>query len=80
MKYTEDHMNEKPLFVIEEKLDVIEGQTEGETPVITIEEAPSDSPGGEFINVERDFLHICYRGLEILSHIYKYRSASVCNF
>ena len=54
MKYTEDNMNEKPLFVIEEKLDVIEGQTEGETPVITIEEAPSDSPRGEFINVERE--------------------------
>lgn len=54
MKYTEDHMNEKPLFVIEEKPDVIEGQTEGETPVITIEEAPSDSPRGELINVERE--------------------------
>ena len=54
MKYTEDNMNEKPLFVIEEKLDVIEGQGEGETPVITIEEAPSDSPRGEFINVERE--------------------------
>ena len=54
MKYTEDNMNEKPLFVIEEKPDVIEGQTEGETPVITIEEAPSDSPRGEFINVERE--------------------------
>ena len=37
MKYTEDNMNEKPLFVIEEKPDVIEGQGEGETPVITIE-------------------------------------------
>lgn len=54
MKYTEDHMNEKPLFVIEEKPDVIEGQTEGETPVITIEEAPSDSLRGELINVERE--------------------------
>ena len=54
MKYTEDHMNEKPLFVIEKKPDVIEGQTEGETPVITIEETPSDSPRGEFINVERE--------------------------
>ena len=54
MKYTEDHMNEKPLFLIEEKPDVIEGQTEGETPVITIEEPPSDSPRGEFINVERE--------------------------
>lgn len=37
MKYTEDTMNEKPLFIIEEKPDVIEGQGEGETPVITIE-------------------------------------------
>ena len=30
MKYTEDNMNEKTLFVIEEKPDVIEGQGEGE--------------------------------------------------
>lgn len=37
MNYTEDNMNEKPLFIIEEKPDVVEGQTEGETPVITIE-------------------------------------------
>ena len=36
MKYTEDNMNEKARFVIEEKPDVIEGQGEGETPVITI--------------------------------------------
>lgn len=37
MNYTEDNMNEKPLFIIEEKPDVIEGQGDGETPVITIE-------------------------------------------
>lgn len=37
MKYTEDNMNEKPLFIIEEKPDVVEGQGAGETPIITIE-------------------------------------------
>lgn len=37
MNYTEDSMNEKPIFVIEEKPDIIEGQGEGETPIITIE-------------------------------------------
>lgn len=37
MNYKEDKMSEKPLFIIEEKPDVIEGQGEGETPVITIE-------------------------------------------
>lgn len=37
MIYTEDNMNEKPLFVIEERPDVVEGQADGETPVITIE-------------------------------------------
>lgn len=50
MKYTEDNMNEKPLFVIEEKPDVIEGQAEGETPVITIETSP-DLSQGEGLNV-----------------------------
>lgn len=50
MKYTEDNMNEKPLFVIEEKPEVIEGQAEGETPVITIEASP-DLSQGEGINV-----------------------------
>lgn len=37
MNYTENPMNEKPLFIIEEKPDIINGQGEGETPVITIE-------------------------------------------
>lgn len=37
MKYTEDNMDEKPVFIIEEKPDVVDGQGEGETPVITIE-------------------------------------------
>lgn len=37
MNYTEDNMNEKPLFIIEEKPEIIEGQSEGETPVLTIE-------------------------------------------
>ena len=50
MKYTEDHMNEKPLFIIEEKTDVIEEQGEGETPVITIETSP-DLSQGEGLNV-----------------------------
>ena len=50
MKYTEDNMNEKPLFIIEEKSDVIEEQGEGETPVITIETSP-DISQGEGLNV-----------------------------
>lgn len=37
MKYTEENMDEKPIFIIEEKPDDIQGQTEGETPVIIIE-------------------------------------------
>lgn len=37
MNYTEDNINEKPIFIIEEKPEVVEGQIEGETPVITIE-------------------------------------------
>ena len=45
MKYTEDNMNEKPLFIIEEKPDVIEEQGKGETPVITIETSPDLSQG-----------------------------------
>lgn len=53
MIYTEDNMNEKSIVVIDEKPEVIEGQGEGETPVITIEEAPSDSPRGEAITAER---------------------------
>ena len=50
MKYTEDNMNEKPLFIIEEKPDVIEEQGKGETPVITIETSP-DLSQGEGLNV-----------------------------
>ena len=46
-------MNEKSIVIIDEKPEIIEGQGEGETPVITIEETPSDSPRGEIINVER---------------------------
>lgn len=53
MIYTEDNMNEKSIVIIDEKPEVVEGQGEGETPVITIEETPSDSPRGEIINVER---------------------------
>lgn len=37
MNYTEDKMNDKPLFIIEEKPYLTEGQEEGETPIITIE-------------------------------------------
>lgn len=37
MKYTEENMDEKPIFIIEEKPDNIHGQGESETPVITIE-------------------------------------------
>lgn len=37
MILTEDNMNEKSIVVIDEKPEVVEGQGEGETPVITIE-------------------------------------------
>ena len=57
MKYTEDKMNEKPLFVIEEKPDVIEEQGEGETPVITIETSPDLSQGEGFNATQRPLLH-----------------------
>lgn len=52
MNYTEDNMNEKPLFIIEEKPDVIEEQGEGETPVITIETSP-DLSQGEGLNASQ---------------------------
>lgn len=47
MKFMEENMREKPLFIIEEKPDVIQGQPEGETPVITIEtdaDEPTEAP------------------------------------
>lgn len=53
MKYTEDNMNVKPLFVIEEKPDVIEEQAEGEIPVITIEASPNLSQGDGLIVAQR---------------------------
>lgn len=37
MTFTEDKMEEKPLIIIEENPEVVTGQGEGETPVITIE-------------------------------------------
>lgn len=43
MKYTEENMDEKPIFIIEEKPENIPGQGEGETPIITIE---SDEEAG----------------------------------
>lgn len=52
MIFTEDNMNEKSIVIIDEKPEIIEGQGESETPVITIEETPSDSPRGEITNVE----------------------------
>lgn len=45
MSYIEDKMDDKPLFIIEEKPDVVEGQGEGETPVISIETSPDLSQG-----------------------------------
>lgn len=50
MILTEDNMNEKAIVVIDEKPEVVEGQGEGETPVITIE-ASSDLSQGEGLNV-----------------------------
>lgn len=43
MKYTEEEMNEKPVFIIDEKPEVIPGQAEGETPIIIIENDDEDS-------------------------------------
>lgn len=43
MKYSEDYQNDKPMFVIDEKPEVIAGQPEGETPIITIETDNSDT-------------------------------------
>ena len=37
MSYIEDNFNEKPVIVIDEKPDVVPGQTEGEVPVMIIE-------------------------------------------
>lgn len=47
MIYTEDNMNEKSIVIIDEKPEIIEGQGEGETPVITIETSPDLSKGEE---------------------------------
>lgn len=57
MNYTEDNMNEKPLFIIEEKPDVIEEQGEGETPVITIETSPDLSQGEGLNATQRPLRH-----------------------
>ena len=37
MSYIEDNFNENPVIVIDEKPDVVPGQTEGEVPVMIIE-------------------------------------------
>ena len=37
ISYIEDNFNEKPVIVIDEKPDVVTGQTEGEVPVMIIE-------------------------------------------
>lgn len=50
MILAEDNMNEKSIVVIDEKPEVVEGQGEGETPVITIEASP-DLSQVEEINV-----------------------------
>lgn len=47
MKYTEENMDEKPIFIIEEKPDNIPGQGESETPIITIENDEKDASGKE---------------------------------
>lgn len=57
MNYTENNMNEKPLFIIEEKSDVIEEQGEGETPVITIETSPDLSQGEGLNATQRPLRH-----------------------
>lgn len=52
MNYTEDNMYDKPLIIIEEKPDHVEGQLEGETPVITIEHTDDETVSSNTINVK----------------------------
>ena len=81
MKYTEDHMNEKPLFVIEEKSDVIEEQGEGETPVITIETSPDLSQGEGFNATQRPLRHwLWFVGGLMLSAIFCISAIVGCKF
>ena len=47
MNHTEENMNGKPVFVITEKPDVIQGQPEGEVPVITIERDDDDNEASQ---------------------------------
>ena len=48
MSYIEDNFNEKPVIVIDEKPDVVPGQTEGEVPVMIIE---NDNEENNTINI-----------------------------
>ena len=50
MSYIEDNFNEKPVIVIDEKPDVVPGQTEGEVPVMIIEN-DNDSDENNTINI-----------------------------
>lgn len=50
ISYIEDNFNEKPVIVIDEKPDVVTGQTEGEVPVMIIEN-DNDSEENNTINI-----------------------------
>lgn len=50
MSYIEDNFNENPVIVIDEKPDVVTGQTEGEVPVMIIEN-DNDSDENNTINI-----------------------------
>lgn len=50
ISYIEDNFNEKPVIVIDEKPDVVPGQTEGEVPVMIIEN-DNDSEENNTINI-----------------------------
>lgn len=50
MSYIEDNFNEKPVIVIDEKPDVVPDQTEGEVPVMIIEN-DNDSDENNTINI-----------------------------
>lgn len=45
-----EKMFERQVIIVDDEPKVIPGQGEGEIPVITIEESPSDSPRGEMVN------------------------------
>lgn len=64
---------ERQIIIVDDEPKVIPGQGEGETPIITIEEAPSNSPRGEInaghVNISRPRRWLWFVGGLILSAI-----------